>query len=79
LPSSCQSPGDRNCCVGDGGFVYFTRLVLGEKLFDSSDPSIPSTLRDKVPLLILYLDPNAQAEYFGATYEAKNVKWIMDI
>ena len=76
LPNPCQSPGDCNCCVGDG-FVYFTRLVLGQKLFDSSDPSIPSTLRDKVPLLILHLDPNAQTEYFVATYKAKNVnKWI---
>jgi len=76
LPNPCKSPGDCNYCVCDREFVYFTRLALGEKLFDSSDPSIPSTLKDKVPLLILYLDPNAQAQYFGATYEAKNVKWI---
>jgi len=76
LSSSCQSPGDCNYCVGDREFVYFTRIALGQKLFDSSDPSIPEVFRDKVPLLILYLDPNAQAQYFGATYEAKNVKWI---
>lgn len=77
LPPPCSSQYDCDCCIADGGFPYFTRLVLGSKIFDSSDPSIPEALRDKVPLVILYLDPNAQTRYFAATYEAQNVnKWI---
>lgn len=76
-PPPCSSQSDCDCCIADGDFPYFTRLTLGSKIFDSSDPSIPEALRNKVPLVILYLDPNAQTQYFIATYEAQNInKWI---
>jgi len=77
LPPPCSSQYDCNCCIADRGFTYFTKLALGEMIFDSSDPSIPDALRDRVPLAILYLDPNAQTQYFTVAYEAQNVnKWI---
>ena len=66
--------------MSDGSFPYFTRVALEEKIFDSSDPSIPETLRDEVPLTILYLDPNAQTQAFVITYKAQNInKWIFRI
>jgi hypothetical protein len=75
LPPLCSSQYDCNCC-----FPYFTKLALGEKIFDSSDPSILDALRDRVPLAILYLGPNAQTQYFTVAYEAQNVnKWIFRI
>ena len=77
LPGPCVSDRDCNCCISDRGFTYFTRLALGEKIFDSSDPSIPSNLRDKVPLAIMYLDPSSSTQYFDLVYTASNVnKWI---
>jgi|GEM_PF-1433206 len=51
----------------------FHEIALGEKIFDSSDPSIPEALKDKVPLAIPYLDPNAQTQAFGITYKAQNI------
>ncbi len=80
LPPPCSSRYDCDCCTSDRGFTYFTRLALGEKIFDSSDPSIPDALRDRVPLAILYLDPNAKTQSFGIVYKAQNVnKWIFRI
>ncbi len=75
LPGPCQSPTDCFCCTN-----YFTRVALGEKLFDSSDPSIPEAFRDKIPILILHLDQNAQTQLFGVTYYAENVdRWVFRI
>lgn len=77
LPGACEKPSSCNCCIGDGTFPYFARVALGEKLFDSSNTSIPEAFRDKIPLMILHIDPNTQTRSFLATYDIQSINKLI--
>ena len=54
-----------DCCEPDS---FFSRWSIVETLFDSSNPSIPEYLRDKVPVVIVYRDPDSPQGAFDAAY-----------
>ena len=58
-------PAECDCCEPNS---FFSRWSIVSTLFDSSDPRIPEYLRDKVPIVVVYRDPDSLQGYFGADY-----------
>ncbi len=54
----------------DGCSYYFTRVQLVREIFDSSDPELPERFRNRIPLVIMYMDPGALTEGVRAYYDS---------